>query len=238
MDTEWTEDRLQENEFINQVRGRVALWRTGGRVGVTRTTRLLLDHWTDPERERRLFFCQIEALETAIYLAKIAGKVGDAWIENHLREANRLANPDLYRIAFKMATGSGKTVVMAMLIAWHALNKLANAQDARFSDTFLIVTPGITILDRLRVLLSQDPGNYYRAMDIVTAEQLEQLHQAKVLITNFRAFLLREKVSVGKTTKSILASSEATRPARSPRRPTRWSAAFAATWAPRSTSSF
>ena len=74
----------------------------------------------------------------------------------------RHANPGLYRIAFKMATGSGKTVVMAMLIAWHALNKLANPQDARFSDTFLIVTPGITIRDRLRVLLPNDPGNYYR----------------------------------------------------------------------------
>ena len=70
-------------------------------------------------------------------------------------------------MAFKMATGSGKTVVMAMLIAWQALNKLANPQDARFSDTFLIVTPGITIRDRLRVLLPNDPENYYRQRDIV-----------------------------------------------------------------------
>ena len=70
--------------------------------------------------------------------------------------------PGLFRIAFKMATGSGKTVVMAMLIAWQALNKLANPQDARFTDTFLIVTPGITIRDRLRVLLPNDPNNYYR----------------------------------------------------------------------------
>ena len=60
-----------------------------------------------------------------------------------------------------MATGPGKTVVMA-IIAWHALNKLANPQDARFSDTFLIVTPGVTIRDRLRVLLPNDPQDYYR----------------------------------------------------------------------------
>ena len=71
-----------------------------------------------------------------------------------------------------MATGSGKTVVMAMLIAWQALNKLANPQDTRFTDTFLIVTPGITIRDRLRVLLPNDPGNYYRERDLVPPDQL------------------------------------------------------------------
>ena len=103
-----------------------------------------------------------------------------------------------------MATGSGKTVVMAMLIAWQALNKLANPQDARFSDTFLIVTPGITIRDRLRVLLPNDPENYYRQRDIVPAQHAGQLGQAKILITNFHAFQLREKVAAGKLTKSIL----------------------------------
>ncbi len=106
----------------------------------------------------------------------------------------------------KMATGSGKTVVMAMLIAWHVLNKLANPQDPRFSDTFLIVTPGITIRDRLRVLLPNDPQNYYRQRDIVATEPLEQLAQAKILITNYHAFLPRETVAAGKITKAILAN--------------------------------
>jgi type III restriction enzyme len=204
IDTEWTQDRLEENKFINQVRGRVATWRQGGHIGVTKTTKMLLDYWTRPDRERELFFCQVEALETAIYLTEIGPKIGDAWIDNQLREANASANPDLFRIAFKMATGSGKTVVMAMLIAWHALNKLASPQDARFSDTFLIVTPGITIRDRLRVLLPNDPENYYRKMDVVSPERLAELHQAKVLITNFHAFLLREKVSLSKVNKAIL----------------------------------
>ena len=104
-----------------------------------------------------------------------------------------------------MATGSGKTVVMAMLIAWQTLNKLANRQDGRFSDTFLIITPGITIRDRLRVLLPNDPENYYRQRDILPGYLLEQLSQAKVLITNFHAFKLREKISAGKLTKAILA---------------------------------
>jgi len=161
-------------------------------------------YWNNPEREKKLFFCQIEALETAIYLAEVASKYGDAWIENKLREVNEDANPLLFRIAFKMATGSGKTVVMAMLIAWHALNKLANPQDARYSDTFLIVTPGITIRDRLRVLLPNDPQNYYKQRDILPSDLMGELNKAKILITNFHAFKQREKNGAGKLTKSIL----------------------------------
>jgi type III restriction enzyme len=207
-DTEWTRDRIEENKLVNQIRGRVKLWREGGYLGVTPTTSRLLAYWTDPDREKKLFFCQIEALETAIYITEVAKKYGDAWIENEIRQANDMSNPGLPRTAFKMATGSGKTVVMAMLIAWHTLNKLANPQDARFCDAFLIVTPGITIRDRLRVLLPNDPQNYYRQRDIIPAQSLEKLSQAKILITNFHAFQLREKVAAGKLTKAILAGGE------------------------------
>ena len=150
-DTEWTQDRIEENKLVNDIRRSISTWRKGGYIGTTPTTTHLLSYWTDPNREKKLFFCQIEALETAIYITEVAKKYGDPWIENSLREANDSSNPGLPRMAFKMATGSGKTVVMAMLIAWHTLNKLANPQDARFSDTFLIATPGITIRDRLRV---------------------------------------------------------------------------------------
>ena len=161
-DTEWTEDRIEENKFINRrpragrplARGRLL----GRHQDHPPPARLLAAHG----RERRLFFCQIEALETAIYLTEVAPQVRRRLDREQLREPNEDANPGLYRIAFKMATGSGKTVVMAMLIAWQALNKLANPQDARFSDAFLVVTPGITIRDRLRVLLPNDPDNYYR----------------------------------------------------------------------------
>ena len=149
--TEWTEDRVKENDFINRIRGRVAVWRGAGSPGITKTTRRLLDYWNQPEREKPLFYCQVEALETVIFLTEAASKMGENWIENDLRQFSEDANPGIYRLAIKMATGSGKTVVMAMLIAWQALNKLANPQDARFSDTFLIVTPGITIRDRLSV---------------------------------------------------------------------------------------
>jgi type III restriction enzyme len=207
-DTEWTQDRMEENTLANDIRRRVAMWRKGGYLGVTPTTARLIAYWTDPNREKRLFFCQNEALETAVYIAEVAKKYGDAWIENKIREANDTSNPGLPRAAFKMATGAGKTVVMAMLIAWHTLNKRANPQDARFSDTFLIVTPGITIRDRLRVLLPNDPENYYRQRDIVPAQLQGHLGQAKILITNFHAFQLREKVAAGKITKSILADGQ------------------------------
>jgi type III restriction enzyme len=201
--TEWTKDRIEENLFINQVRGRVAIWRKGGYQGITKTTRRLLDYWRNPERDKKLFFCQVEALETAIYLAEVAGRYGDAWIENSLRTAAADANPLLYRVALKMATGSGKTVVMAMLIAWQVLNKLANPQDARFTDAFLIVTPGITIRDRLRVLWPNDPDNYYRQRDVVSSEDLQRLAAAKIIITNFHTFKPREKFEGGALTKSI-----------------------------------
>jgi type III restriction enzyme len=203
-DTEWTEDRLKENKFINRVRERVAMWRSGGHIGVTGTTSRLLEYWSNPDREKKLFFCQIEALETVIYITEVARKYGDAWIENELQEAGGSANSQLFRMAFKMATGSGKTVVMAMLIAWHTLNKLANPQNATFSDTFLIVAPGITIRDRLRVLLPNDPHNYYRERDVVSAALMAELGKAKIIITNFHGFQLREKTEAGRLTKKLL----------------------------------
>jgi len=206
-ETLWTNDRIEENKFINHVRTQVAKWRIERYPGITNTTRRLLEYWKDPNREHRLFFCQVEAMETAIFIGEAAGK-RDPSIENDLHDANLSANPLLYRIAFKMATGSGKTLVIAMLIAWQALNKFANPQDARFSDAFLICTPGITIRDRLRVLLPSDPGNYYRQHDLVPVDLLPELGKTKMVITNFHAFQLRERISAGKLTKELLAQGE------------------------------
>jgi type III restriction enzyme len=204
LDSEWTQDRLRENKFINDLRNTVAKWRFGGCEGVTNTTRQLLEYWRSPGRERHLYFCQVEALETVIYLTEMADRHEGAWILRELKEANQSHNPLLNRIAFKMATGAGKTVVMAMLIAWHALNKLASPQDNRFGDAFLIVTPGITIKDRLRVLLPTDPDNYHRKFEIVPEVMRDRLAHAKIIVTNYHAFLPREKVAVGKLTKQVL----------------------------------
>jgi type III restriction enzyme len=203
-DTEWTRDRIEENRFINNVRDKVRLWREGGYLGVTPVTRQLLNYWNNPERERKLFFCQIEALETLIYITEVSKSYGDSWIQNDLNEANTLANPGLPRMAMKMATGSGKTVVMAMIIAWHTLNKKAAPTDTRFGDAFLIVTPGITIRDRLRVLIPSDDNNYYRERDIVPIQLFSELLQAQILITNYHAFQLRDKLKTGRLNKVIL----------------------------------
>lgn len=210
-ETEWTAERIKENDLINDIRDRVDLWRRGGYVGITKTTRRLLEYWTTSERERRLFFCQVEALETIVYLTEVAKKYGDAWIENKLVEANAATNSGLYRVALKMATGSGKTVVMAMLIAWHTLNKRANPQAREFADAFLVVAPGITIRDRLRVLLPSDPNNYYGALDLVPPDLMDELGTAKVVITNFHAFQRRSQIGAGKLTKQVLASGDAER---------------------------
>jgi type III restriction enzyme len=123
-ETEWTADRVEENKDINRIRERVELWRKGGYVGITKTTSGLLEYWKEPEREHQLFFCQIEALETAIWITEVAPKYGEAWVENLLREKNQQANPLLYRIAFKMATGSG-------------YESLASLQPARLVDLLL-----------------------------------------------------------------------------------------------------
>lgn len=199
----WTSDRWQESEFVNRVRDRVGLWRQQRWPGVSPVTARLLAHWSDTQRERRLFFCQLEAIETAIYLAEVADKDGNPWIASSIREANDAFNPGLYRVALKMATGSGKTVVMGMLIAWQALNKLTHAQDPRFSDSFLLVTPGITIRDRLRVLLPSDPENYYRKLDLVPSHWMDRLGSARILIANFHAFLRRETLHASRITKTI-----------------------------------
>lgn len=89
-DTEWTKDRIEENPYVDRIRDRVRIWRDGKYAGVTHVTTDLLKYWTNPEREKKLFFCQIEALETAIYITECAQRFGDAWIVNDLRTANEV----------------------------------------------------------------------------------------------------------------------------------------------------
>jgi type III restriction enzyme len=182
----------KENEFINKIRSKIKAWRNDGHNGVTKTTRDLLSYWRDETRENKLFFCQIEALETLIYINEVAEKAGDGWIINEIKKASVDANPGLYRLAFKMATGSGKTVVMAMIIAYNTLNKIRYPQDTRFTDTFAIITPGITIRDRLNVLHPNDSKNYYKERDIVSPQDFDLMQQARVFITNFHQLEQRQ----------------------------------------------
>jgi type III restriction enzyme len=204
---EFTADKIRKNDFVNQVRARVDLWRKRGYAHVTPTTRRLLEHWSDPERDNPILFAQREATETAIYLAEAAQKSGDTWIRNALNDTNTQRNLGLHRVALKMATGSGKTVVMAMLIAWQTLNKVAQPNDARFAKRFLVITPGLTIRDRLRVLLPEDDANYYKLRGLVPADLREDLGQTKIVITNYhqlRRLESKQGKSVGTLTKELL----------------------------------
>jgi type III restriction enzyme len=203
--TEQSVDRIEETRFVNELRHRVTAWRLSGYPHVTGVSRRLLEYWTDSDRERKLFFAQIEALETVIFLAEAAGKeTGGAYFANELRRFSEDANPGLFRVATKMATGTGKTVVMAMIIAWQTLNKANNPQSRTFSDAFLVVCPGITIRDRLRVLLPSDPNDYFRERDLVPPELRDKLGRARIVIVNFHQLKERTKLSAPKVSKAVL----------------------------------
>lgn len=194
--------RITKNALVNEIRKHVAQWRAlpSSQWGVSPETQRLLLHWRDPSRTRRLFFCQLEAVETLIYLTEVAPNRFHKQIE----EANAEANPGLFRLAMKMATGSGKTTVMGMIIAWHAVNKARRPRTRSFSDAFLIVAPGITIRDRLRVLIPSDPENIYEALNLVPPDLLDGVRKARIVVTNYHAFMLREKEQVSKLNRQIL----------------------------------
>lgn len=197
-------DLREANAFINRVRAQVTAWRNSGYPGVTPTTKRLLDYWNNPENEPRLFFCQREAVETAIYLNECENKQRSASFHKQLVKANAEANPGLFRIAFKMATGSGKTVVMAMLIVYHTLNRIANPRSTLFADAFLIVAPGVTIRDRLRVLRPEKPENDYQQMNLIPPGDYDALCQAKIVITNYHGFRCRKKEELSRIGAKVL----------------------------------
>jgi type III restriction enzyme len=174
---------------------------------VTPETARLLQHWRHHHFEKyKPFFCQIEAVETAIWIAEVASDraAAGAKIWTHIRGANMEANPDLLRIALKLATGAGKTTVMAMLIAWQTVNAVRHPGSRQFSRAFLVITPGITIKDRLRVLLPNDPNSYYRERELVPTDMLGDIERAKIVITNYHAFRRREEMQVSKTGRALL----------------------------------
>ena len=169
-------------ELPNRIRPRVKEWREEGYPGASSITRRLLEHWQDPEEHeaRRFFFCQLEAIETLIWLteAPAARRAGI--------EVPGDGGPFLRRCC-KMATGSGKTIVMAMLIAWQILNKVTYPQDPRFARNVLVIAPGLTVRKRLEVLGPSAPGNYYEAFRIVPPALLDRLRQGRVLVRNWQA---------------------------------------------------
>lgn len=174
--------QFREIALVNRIRPRVRAWREAGWPGVTGMTRRLLEHWNDPVARdgRRFFFCQMEAVETVIWL-----------LESDPAERVGLEIPGdggpWPRQCCKMATGTGKTLVMAMVLAWQFLNRASYPQDARFAKHALIMAPGITVRSRLEVLVPDAAGNYYEHFQIVPGPLMEMLRQGRVLIRNWQS---------------------------------------------------
>ena len=204
------EQQYDHTAIINAVRQQVDQWRSlpnPNHWQVTPETARLLQHWRHhPFSNIRPFFCQVEAVETAIWLTEVApnaGKAGNSFLE-HLANANHDANPELMRLALKLATGAGKTTVMAMLIAWQTINAVRRPNSNKFTRGFLIVAPGLTIRDRLRVLQPNDPDSYYASRELIPSDMLGDLERAKIVITNYHAFRRRERMELSKGGRSLL----------------------------------
>jgi len=196
--------------IINGVRQEVDRWRSLPNANdwrVTPETARLLQHWRQHEFSSiRPFFCQVEAIETAIWLTEVApqaGKAGERFLE-HLVNANHDANPEIMRLALKLATGAGKTTVMAMLIAWQTINAVRRPNSRKFTRGFLIVSPGLTIRDRLRVLQPNDPDSYYASRELIPGDLLGDLERARIVITNYHAFKRRERIALARGGRLLL----------------------------------
>lgn len=181
-----------ELPLVNMIRTRVAAWRDAGYPGVTGVTKKLLEHWNDKEvRTYQFFWCQMDAIETLIWLAEApaADRVG-------------IAVPSdgglFQRICTKLCTGGGKTTVMAMLIAWQVCNKATYPQDRRFSKNVFIVAPGLTVKSRLQVLLTGGSENYYTQFNIVPVGLVSRLHEGKVMISNWQSLTWDTEEAIAK----------------------------------------
>jgi type III restriction enzyme len=203
------EQQYDPTSIINEVRGHVDTWRalpSPNQWQVTPETARLLQHWRQYKfGDVRPFFCQVEAAETAIWLTEVApqSKNGKRLLD-HLASANKDANPELMRLALKLATGAGKTTVMAMLIAWQTINAVRHPASKQFTRGFLVCAPGLTIKDRLRVLQPNDPDSYYASRELVPSDMLDDVNRAKIVITNYHAFKLRERIDLSKGGRQLL----------------------------------
>ena len=213
------EEERDDLPLVNALRSDVRRWRESNYRNATNVTRELLNHWTREDREPRLFFCQREAVETIIWLAEIrrAGKGIRFNPEFTDDDLNKLVDsPDtedltkLIRYGCKMATGSGKTVVMAMLIAWAFCNRGKVPSDERFPRAALVVCPNLTIKERLQVLRPESPENYYDEFELIPTKLRPLLNSGKVLVTNWHKFAPESPHSEGGSTYAVVDKGEET----------------------------
>jgi len=198
------EDEAKGEEYLldlaNLLRQRVQEWRVRGYQGATKTTKELIELWQAPDRTQPLFYAQVEAAETVIFLVEGPADLKQG-IHVPLDEPGAAAKEAGYRAfqryALKMATGSGKTTVMGMLAAWSILNKVASPQASEYSDTVLILCPNITIRDRLQELKPEkDELSLYRTRELVPVHRMTDLRRGEVFITNWHNLERRELTDV------------------------------------------
>ena len=153
--------------IVNNLRMAVREWREAYYVGASETTRQLLVHWfehphraTTPsgdEFEFRYYFCQREAIETAIYLKEILqinclSQIVEAFggTDAEIAALGITEDEDLWtRFAFKMATGSGKTKVMSLAVVWSYFHALRES-DSPMTRHFVVIAPNLTVYERLK----------------------------------------------------------------------------------------
>lgn len=205
--------------LVNAIRERVKIWREGGHSsgvaydGASAVTKELLELWRSSERMQRLFFAQIEAVETIIFLTEasdIYRKGLPAVPKDEPSVEAKAADVRAFiRYACKMATGSGKTTVMGMLTAWSILNRVSSPRDERFSDTVLIVCPNVTIRERLREL---DPAlgdlSLYRTRQLVPPHRMEELRRSEVMIANWHRLAKKETNTVNGDSAKVVKTGE------------------------------
>lgn len=187
----------EQNEAVNRIRDAVAGWRAENYPGATAASRRLMLHWRSEANDPRLFFAQVEAVETLIWLteANAARYPTLGEVRRGLAEADRDYNAGIARLAVRMATGSGKTAVMGMVIAWHAVNAAASQRrDGRYTTCFLAITPGHTVRERLSVLDPARPENVYDEMRLLPEGLRGVLGSVKVRVLNFQAFQRRDRL--------------------------------------------
>ena len=204
------EQQYDVTAMVNEIRRQVDQWRglrNPNDWRVTPETARLLQHWRHHDfSDIQPFFCQVEAAETAIWLTEVAPKSGQVGrrLLDRLANANTDANPELSRLALKLATGAGKTTVMAMIIAWQTINAVRHPNSRRFTRGFLVVAPGITIKDRLRVLQPNDPDSYYANRELVPRDMLGDIERTRIVITNYHVLRLRDRMELSKGGRALL----------------------------------
>src|SRR5262249_37365534 len=235
------DEEADDLPLVNRLRDDVERWRASKYRGASAGTRDLLAHWWNPERARRLFFCQLEAAETVVYLLEMAltGRLAATGFRSFKVSPDdfgslfkgekpafeelagdffpRLIDPaadgdllPLRRLGCKMATGSGKTVVMAMLIAWAFCNRGRNPATTTFPRGVLICAPNLTLNQRLQVLRPEHPLNFYDQFDIVPTKYRDLMNGGRVLVTNWHFFAPKSEHREGDASYRVVNKGEET----------------------------